>query len=178
MNRGVSRLERLSYDEAREWFWVRTLIWLLPAAVASVISFYGFAGWIFTNELVKAGLSQVWLSVGGSALVLGFGLAAAYISLQLPWMRAGWRYGFVLNGPVCAAISALAAFLACGMILSFLQNEPPNQFEQPVAFARYIAMIDVSYVMMRFGIGAAAFWGFIFGSWFAMRRDKYFVELI
>jgi len=36
----------------------------------------------------------------------------------------------------------------------------------------------VTYTIMRFSVVVAALWGFIYGSWFAMRLDKYFVEQI
>lgn len=39
-------------------------------------------------------------------------------------------------------------------------------------------IISACHEIMAFGIYLSAFWGFMFGSWFALRRDKYFVEPI
>lgn len=158
-------MERISYDEAREWFWVRTAVWTVVAALASAMAFFACSG-----DLVKGLHSRTWLSVGAGILSVLLGLAAATISFQFPWMRGGWRRGFVLNSPACTAISGLMAFLVCGVILSFMQNDPMHQPSPQT--------VQVAYSLMQFGTGASAFWGFIFGSWFSMRRDKYFVEPI
>jgi len=162
---GLTTMEKISYDEAREWFWVRTWLWFLVCAVLSVMALFGYAG-----ELLKAFPARFWVSVIAGVSMPLLGLLAAYISLQLPWIRTGWRFGFALNGPTCAAISALAAFFCCGAILSYMQNDP-NRLPKP-------ELIQIAYSLMQFGIAAAALWGFIFGSWFAMRRDRYFVETI
>lgn len=158
-------MEKVSYDEAKEWFWIRTWLWTAVAAVVSVMAYFAFS-----NGVVKAFAPRMWVSISagiGSPLL---GLLAAYISLQFAWMRRGWRFAFLPNGPACAAIAALEAFLICGMILSFMQSDP---YHLPSA-----DLIDRTYTLMRFGISASAFWGFIYGSWFALRRDKYFVEPI
>jgi len=158
-------MERISYDEAREWFWVRTWMWFVACALLSVIATFAYSG-----ELLKTFPARFWVSVIAGTSVTALGLLAAYVSLQFPWVRTGWRFGFALNGPACAAMSALASFLACGIILSVMQNDPQKP---PSA-----ALIQSTYSLMQFGIAAAALWGFIFGSWFTMRRDRYFVEPI
>ena len=158
-------MEKISYDEAREWFWVRTALWFAVAVVISVVAEFNYAG-----GLIDAFSERMWVSVIAGVSVSALGLLAAYISIQLVWMREGWRFGFAINGPACAAIAALAAFLACGVILSFMQNDPAHP-PSPAA-------IQAAYTLMQFGVGAAALWGFVFGSWFAIRRDRYFVERI
>ncbi len=162
---GEGGLEKVSYDEAREWFWVRTLVWTVAAAIVSVMGYFAFS-----NDVVKVFGARVWVSAGAGVGVTLIGVLAAYISLQFPWMRGGWRFGFVLNGPVSAAIAALISFLLGGMILTFMQND--NVHPPPAT------LIDMTYALMKFGIAASALWGFIYGSWFAMRRDRYFVESI
>ncbi|MCE5314425.1 MAG: hypothetical protein ABFD49_05285 [Armatimonadota bacterium] len=159
--------EKLTYYEARAWFWTRTVVWLVPAFVITSAVIYLFWGYF---ELTGSGSLRVWLSIveGISAVLVG--LLGAAISLEFPWMRLGRRYGYVLNGPVCAIISGLAAFLLSGAVLSILQNDPYHPLSQ--------ADTQTAYMLLQFGIGASMFWGFILGSWFAMRRDKYFVEQI
>lgn len=158
-------LERISYDEAKAWFWLRTWLWFLVCAILSVMAFFGYGA-----ELLKTFSARFWVALVSGVGVVLMGLAAATISLQFAWMRTGWRLGFALNGPACAAISALTAFLCCGIILSFMQNDPTH--------APPPALIQTTYSLMQFGAAFAGLWGFIFGSWFALRRDKYFVEPI
>ena len=159
--------EKLSYDEARLWFWTRTFVWLVPAFVVTGVALYGF--WDYF-ELTGPSSLRLWLSVGEGAGSVLIGLLGALISLEFPWMRLGRGYGCLLNGPVCAVISGLGAFLLSGAILSILQNDPYHPPSQ--------ASVETEYLLMQFGVGASIFWGFILGSWFAMRRDKYFVEQI
>lgn len=166
-------MEKLSYDEAREWFWVRTGVWFLPIALVSMMVFFAVS-----SDFVRPFSTRIWLSVGvgvGSALL---GLLAAFVSMQFPWMRRGWRLGFTLNGPACAAIAAVVAFFVCGIALSFLQNKPPGPNAVRAVRDAHQAMIHAAYMAMQFGIGASALWGLVFGSWFALRRDRYFVEPI
>jgi len=165
INYGLSTMEQISYDEAKEWFWIRTWLWFFVCALLSIMALFAYSG-----GLMKTFSARFWVSVIVGVSITLLGLAAAHISLQLPWMRAGWRFGFALNGPACAAVSALTAFLCCGGVLSYLQNDPIHPASA--------ALIQATYSLMQFGIAAAALWGFIFGSWFAMRRDKYFVEPI
>jgi len=158
-------LERISYDEAKHWFWIRTAIWTVVAALISMMAFFAYS-----NEIIKEFSSRIWISVGAGLVSTLLGLMAAWISMQFQWMRRGWRLGFVLNSPACVLISALAAFFICGFILSFLKSDTQNPISAEA--------IQTAYILMQFGIGASAFWGFIFGSWFSMRRDRYFVETI
>ncbi|MGC8862892.1 MAG: hypothetical protein ACP5R5_08975 [Armatimonadota bacterium] len=158
-------VETLSYEEAKSWFWIRTWLWFLVCAIVSVMTFFAYGG-----QWLKTFPARFWVSLicGIGAVLMGLGAAA--ISLQFVWQRSGWRFGFALNGPACAAMSALMAFLCCGFILSFMQNDP-NHLPPP-------AMIQTTYSLMQFGTASAGLWGFVFGSWFALRRDKYFVEPI
>lgn len=163
----------MTYEEVRDWFWTRTIIWTLLAAVVSAAAFFIYSG---EFDGVETQSARIWVSVGCGLLVTLLGLMAACISMQFPWMRRGWRRGFVLNGPICAVIAGLSALFISGIILSFLQNDPPNQFHEKAAYKAYTDMIDAAFMLIQLGIGAAAFWGFIFGSWFSLRRDKYFIE--
>ncbi|MCX8053473.1 MAG: hypothetical protein N3B12_06665 [Armatimonadetes bacterium] len=158
-------LERISYDEARTWFWMRTWLWFVVCAVFSVVLFFEYSG-----GMLKTLEARFWVSAIAGISTALMGLSAAAISRQFAWMRIGWRLGFVLNGPVCALISGLMAVLAGNVILSFMQNDPTR--------APSATMLQVVYSLLQFGAVEAALWGFIFGSWFAMRRDKYFVEPI
>ncbi|MEN6356882.1 MAG: hypothetical protein ABFD83_07330 [Armatimonadota bacterium] len=159
--------EKLDYYEAKSWFWTRTFVWVVPAFIITAIGQYFF--WRY-NALIGSASLKLWSSIlGGVASVL-IGLLGATLSLEFVWMRLGQRYGYVINGPVCAIMSGIAAFLLCGAILSIMQNDPYNPMSQ--------AEVQTTYMLMQFGIGASMFWGLIFGSWFAMRRDKYFIEQI
>jgi hypothetical protein len=162
---GVDNVEKISYDEAREWFWVRTALWAAVSAVVSVMAHFAYS-----NGIIKLFHVRMWVSIGSGMGTVLLAILATTISLQFPWVRLGRRYAFLLNGPACAAISALMAFLVCGFILTFMQNDP---LHPPSA-----ALIDWTYAIMRFAIGAATVWGFVFGSWFVLRRDRYFVESI
>lgn len=166
-------MERLSYSEAREWFWLRTAVWFVPASMVSVIAHFEYARSFF--DLI--GQRTAW-SVGVGVGSVAVAVLAAYLTQQTPWMRMGLRLSYVLNGPACAAISALIALILCGIILTFLQASPPNAVESKAAYQAYLDGIDSTYRSLVFGCGACVFWGFVFGSWFAMRRDKYFVDPI
>ncbi|MCE5321857.1 hypothetical protein LLG46_00920 [bacterium] len=159
--------EELDYYEARSWFWTRTFVWIVPAIIITAIGLYLF--WNY-YKLVGSSSLKLWVSIGGGVGTVLIGLLGAKISLEFVWMRLGRLYGYVINGPICAVISGIAAFLLCGAILSTLQNDAYNPMSQ--------AEVQTTYMLMQFGIGASMFWGFIFGSWFAMRRDKYFIEQI
>ena len=167
------RTERLHYDEARNWFWIRTGVWLLPAALVSVMAHFAYTGGLIDRFAERV----ITSSCGGVGSVI-LGVLAAYVSMQLTWMRFGWRISYVLNGPACAVIAGAVAFIACGIILTFLQGSPPDPVDHKAAYEAYLGFVDRTYQMMVFSAGAAAFWGFVFGSWFAMRRDKYFIEPI
>jgi ABC-type dipeptide/oligopeptide/nickel transport system permease component len=164
-------IERLSYYEARNWFWVRTMIWLVPAALVSVMAHY-----IYSAEVLDKFWDRVWISAIAGVCSTLIGLLAAHISTQMTWMRCGWRISYVLNGPFCAVVAGVIALLLCGIVLPFLQSDRPDPVGHPGAYQAYLAFLDRSYQVMAFAIGASLFWGFLFGSWFAMRRDKYFIE--
>ena len=51
-------MERISYDEAREWFWVRTWMWFVACALLSVIATFAYSG-----ELLKTFPARFWVSV-------------------------------------------------------------------------------------------------------------------
>jgi hypothetical protein len=159
--------EKLDYYEARSWFWTRTFVWLVPAVIITAVGQYFF--WNY-YELVGSVSLKLWVSIVGGVAVVLIGLLGAAISLEFVWMRLGHRYGYVMNGPICAIMSGVAAFLLCGAILSILQNDPYNPMSQ--------AEVQTTYTLMQFGVGVSMLWAFILGSWFAMRRDKYFVEQI
>lgn len=156
-------VERIDYDEAKKWFGYRTWMWAFPGFVASALMWF-----VFSRTLSKSYATRLWLAVILGLAVELLGLLAAQISIQFPWMRFGWRLSFLLNGPVCAALSAVGAFLGSGVVLAYLQND--------VTHLPSAGLIHAVYVAMQFAIVVSALWGFVFGSWFALRRDKYFVE--
>ena len=158
-------MEKITYAEAREWFWVRTLIWLIPAVLVSGVGHYMYAGGFLPETAVRVKFA---LGVGAGTAILG--LASASMSIQLPWMRSGRWYGFALNGPLCAFMSGFVAFVIFGLVIGSMLD---NTLNPPAA-----QMVDALYNLDLFTIGASGFWGFCFGSWFALRRDRYFVESI
>ena len=105
---------------------------------------------------------------GAGVCVALIGLVAAVVSIQLPWMRSGWRIAFILNGVAGVAISGVIAYLAGGVALGIFLDEPMHS-PSP-------AIIPIVETLVDYGVGACVLWGFIFASWFALRRDKYFVE--
>jgi MFS family permease len=142
-------------------------VWLLPAIIITAVGQYFL--WNY-YELTGSESLKLWVSIAGGVAAVFIGLLGATLSLEFVWMRLGHRYGYFINGPICAIISGIAAFLLCGAILSILQNDPYNPMSQ--------AHVQATYMLMQFGVGASMFWGFILGSWFAMRCDKYFIEQI
>jgi hypothetical protein len=166
-------LERLDYYDARNWFWIRTAIWFLPAALISVMAHFAYTSDLFDAFSDRA-IVSLCAGIGSTLL----GVIAGYISMQMIWMKFGWRISYVLNGPFCALAAGLVAVLLCGIVLTFLQADPPDPVGHKAAYEAFLASNDRAYQVMVFATGACAFWGFIFGSWFAMRRDKYFIEPI
>ena len=166
-------MEKINYYEAREWFWIRTWVWFVPTVLISVMAIFALS-----NDLIKPFSTRLWIAIGMGIAVSLIGLMAASISTSLPWMRLGWRFSFALNGPASAAAAAITAFLLGGLIMSLLQDKTVNPTTEPKLYAAYMTMIDTAYKMLMLGIVASGFWGFILGSWFAMRRDKYFIEQI
>ncbi len=162
-------MEEVSYDEAREWFWVRTAVWSAPAALLTAMACFALFG-----NIVGAFGARTASAIGVGVAAVLLGILAGLVSMQFPWMRAGWRRGFVLNGPACAIMAAVGAFLVCGTILSFMRDDTISQFTQPALYKAYLERIDIAYRVMSYGGGATALWGFIFGNWFSLRRDKIF----
>ena|GEM_PF-1331327 len=162
---GVTELERIPYEEAREWFWVRTAIWFVPAYISTAIGCFAYAGTMIEN--LKARMIVSLLSALAATLL---GLIAASISRQYPWMRLGLRKLWSLNALISAVMAAFFAIGLSGIILTVLRETPeyiPGNF-----------VFDTASSMMGLGIVIAAFWGAAFGTWFALRFDKYFVESI
>lgn len=144
---------------------MRTWVWFVPAVALSWAAYYMLVGDTGVPVSPRIGAAA---GMGAAAALLG--LMAAWLSLQLPWMRGGWRSAFVLNGVVSAGFSGLAALLAAGAALGFLQSDP---YKPPSR-----ETLETAYMLIEYGTGGAMFWGFVLGSWFAIRRDKYFVEPI
>lgn len=158
-------MEKVSYVEAREWFWVRTAVWCVPSAIVSVIACFAYYGSIVEDFRPRL-IYSIAAGVGGTL----FGLIAAWISIQFPWMRLGRRLAWPLNAILCAAMSAVGALLVCGAILGVMKDNTAHYPSEEV--------ISTTYDLMLFAIALAAFWGLALGSWFALRFDKYFVEPI
>jgi len=158
-------MEKVNYEEAREWFWVRTVVWCVPAAIVSVIVCFGYYG----SLISEFGDRMLYSAIAGVGATL-LGLLAAFISIQFTWMRMGWKLSWPLNSLVCAGVAALGALLISAVILCVMgdniYNPASEQFKSAV------------YGMMQFAIGLAVFWGLTLGGWFALRFDKYFVEFI
>ena len=99
-----------------------------------------------------------------------FGILAAIISKQFPWMRLGrWKLWW-LNAFVCAIIAAFLAIGTSAVILTLIRSNPTQAPSETV--------LNASMSILGFGIAVATAWGAIFGTWFALRFDKYFVESI
>lgn len=158
-------MEKISYEEAREWFWIRTAVWLIPAFIVSAIGFFAYAGTVI--DALKPRIEVALLSALGATLL---GMVAASISKGLPWMRLGrWKLWW-LNAFVCAGSAAFGAIALSLVTLAALRSNPevlPGS-----------SIFDTASSIMEIGTCVAAFWGAAFGTWFALRRDKYFVESI
>lgn len=159
----MTQLERISYQEAKQWFWARTWVWSVLAMLVTVAACF-----IYAQDLVNAAGPRAGAAAGIAAFAVLVGVLAAYISIQMPWMRAGWRIAFIPNMIFCAVIAGLITLLVGAFVLSYLQDDVINPYPESVMTA--------ADALMQFAAGASAFWGFVMGSWFAMRRDKYFVE--
>ncbi len=158
-------MQKLTYEEAREWFWVRTAAWCVPAAIVSVIASFAYYGQLidrFEPRFLYA------LAAGVGATLLG--LAAASLSIQIPWMRSGWKWSWLPNTIICAVAGSLMAALICSVIISVMKDNIYNPPPEDVQAA--------AYNMMLFAICLSAGWGAVLGAWFGLRFDKYFVESI
>jgi len=159
------------YDELRAWFWWRTWMWSIPCAILTVAAVF----WRLSGQ--PLGFSaRLWDSstVGAGAVALA--LLAAASSIARPWMRFGWRSALLLNAPICAVFAAVAAFLVGGTSLGLAQNNPPNQFLSPNEYEAYLAGVSTIFTCAKYGVVLSGMWGAVFGAWFALRRDKYFIE--
>ena len=172
-------MEKLTYDEVKGWFWTRTWIWFVPAAAVSVVAHYMLPSMLLAPSEVVPSSAQTWVYVGSGIATVLIGIFAAKITIQLPWMRAGWRFAFILNAPVSVVISGIIALLLGMAVLSVLDLTIPSA-QVPTAPEHveriWSEVINPAKAMVWFGTGVAAFWGFVFGSWFAIRRDRYFVD--
>ena len=156
-------MERYGYQEAKQWFWTRTWFWSALAVVATAAACF-----VYAEGLIKATGPRVGAAAGIAVFAVILGVLAAYMSLQMPWMRAGWRVAFIPNMILCPVIGGVVALLVGGFVLSYLQDDVIFPYPQSV--------IAAAHNLTQFAVGASALWGFVIGSWFAMRRDKYFVE--
>lgn len=157
-------MEKMTYEEARGWFWTRTWFWAAPAALATAVSYF-----LFAAEMYKSAEPRTLIAAGigiGSVLL---GVLAAWLSMQSPWMRGGWKIGIIINGILCIGIAGVISGFISAFVMAYIERDPALY---PVSEA----LRESTMMSMGFGIGASALWGFVFGSWFAMRRDRYFVE--
>ena len=164
-------MEKLQYYEAREWFWIRTGFWSLPAMIVSAM-----AGFVFAEGMIEPVSTRVWVAIASGIASVLFALLAGLITMQFPYMRAGWRSSCVLNGPPCAVIAGVICVIAGAIVMTSVKANPPNAAEHEAAYEAFFVMAENVTTVIGFAVGAAAFWGYLFGTWFAMRRDKYFVE--
>lgn len=162
---GDDCLEKVSYAEAREWFWVRTALWCAPSVVVSVIACFAYY-----EPIVDLSQGRVFCSIAAGVGSVAFGLLAAALSTQFPWMRLGKKRAWPINALLSTGMAVLGAVLVCGIVLSIMRDNTDSYPTQEI--------IATAYEIMMFGIALAGFWGFALGSWFALRRDKYFVEQI
>ncbi len=168
----VAWLEVVRYDVARKWFWMRTWFWFVPLVILSIMFHFGYA-----REAISSFNLLIKVSLGQGFITAFIGLVAAIASIQFPWMINGWRIAFLINGPACAASAGVVTFLLGSIVIAILSDNPPNPITEVQKFQAYTHANAIAQYLFKFGIGASAFWGFVLGSWFALRRDKYFVEI-
>ena len=176
-------MEKLTYDEVRSWFWTRTWIWFVPASAASVAVHYMLPDMLPGELLAKAAVlppaTQTWVAVASGIATVLIGIFAAKITVQLPWMRAGWRFAFILNAPVSAVIAGIIAALLGLTAVTALDSLIPSAAvtTAPESVERvWNEVINPAKALTWFGTGVSIFWGLVFGCWFAIRRDRYFVD--
>lgn len=140
-------------------------MWLAPALILScIVSFF------YTGIYIGTFNTHLRVSITTGVLAALLGLIAAVISIQLPWMRLGrWKLWW-LNALVCATLAGLCAIGASGVVFTLLRSDPVK--------APSAAVIAAANGILGFGIAFSAGWGAIFGTWFSLRLDKYFVESI
>ncbi len=163
--RGEKILNKVPYEEAKAWFWIRTAIWFIPSALLlSMITFEATSGF-FPGMRYK--LIAAVIGGGLSALM---GVMAGWMSIQFVWMKENWKIAFLINAVVCAVIAETAMFIIGGFVFAYIQGKPKDPY--PASF------INALFNLVKIATGLAGIAGFIYGSWFALRQDKYFVEQI
>jgi len=161
----------IRYDELRAWFWWRTWMWSIPCVILSILFVFrqlGHQSLGFT--LVFWG--SAWAGFGSVA----FGLLAANTSIGMPWMKFAWRSALLLNAPACAVFAGVMAFVVGGTVLGLAQNSPPDQFLAPKEYRVYLVYVSAILSCVKYGVMLSSLWGVVYGAWFVLRRDKYFIE--
>jgi len=98
--------------------------------------------------------------IGVVAVLLA--LIGARMSLQFPWMRGGWRFGFILNGPAVVGISLIMGALICVAILTYVRTMP-NVAPSGKELSAFIQTVDENVQTatgyMQVGLFATGLWG-------------------
>jgi|YNPNPStandDraft_1061719.scaffolds.fasta_scaffold21985_2 hypothetical protein len=163
-------MRTLSYGEAKSWFWIRTWMWMIPAIIVTIMG--SFAVFWHVPDFTR----RFWFAVISGVGTVLIGLAVAAVSVQFPWMQAGSKFAFVLNGVTCAIIAGALAFVVGNVLLSIVFNDMPNFATHPKAYETFSRMYRMSHRVMRLSSAAGGAWGFAIGIWFALRHDKYFLD--
>lgn len=124
----------------------------------------------YAGEVIETFKTRLLVSLVSALGATLLGLLSATISRNFPYMRLGWRKLWWLNTLICGFIAGFLAAGVSAIILAVLKENPnciPGNY-----------VYDTATSMMELGIAVAAFWGAAFGTWFALRLDKYFVESI
>ncbi len=154
---------RLGFYELKKWFWLRTYFWALIAIVVT-----GTAVFFASTEQMEDPGTRLLISFMVGLVTVASNLLVVNMSTNTPWMRSGFLWSFLPNGFVCALGNGFVTAVLCVGVLSFMSIDPENlPTEEDLATAWWFFYLSM---------GSGVFWGFIFGNWFAMRRDKYFVE--
>ena len=157
-------MEKMTYQEARELFWIKTLIWFVPAIIVSVAALY-----LYSGEMLDP-TARLRIAVGVGIVNVLIGLFCAFLSLQFPWMSAGRWFAFLLTGPICTGMASGTTFVLGGLALAVIARDPINIPTRD--------LMDLFYKVLIYAIGASGLWGLMIGVWFSLRRDKYFVEIV
>ncbi|MFQ3550213.1 MAG: hypothetical protein SNJ70_10740 [Armatimonadota bacterium] len=156
-------MDTLTYYEVKRWFWIRTWMWSIPVFILSILLFYFYSRSYFEDfePLFK-------VSLAGGLITPLLSIFSAFLSVQLPWMRLGWLVSFVINGPFCIIVGGLVSAFLSGIFYSFISTDIDRPLE----------VLEITKQILKLVVLNSAFWGFVYGTWFAMRKDKYFVEPI
>jgi hypothetical protein len=161
----------IRYDELRTWFWWRTWMWSIPCTILTTIAVF----WRLEGQGLGFNLrfwDSVWVGVGSVAIAL----LVAGTSTARPWMRFAWKSALPVNTLVGAVFAGVLAFLVGGIVLGIAQNSPPDQFIAPDRYRVYLVNVSGCLNCVKYGVLLSALWGAVYGAWFALRRDKYFIE--